>query len=455
MDHRKDAILDELAKSGNVAQFVSFSPSTGGLDRLTQNYSRVAGHAPNHMFASPIEALEALLASSVDGTINLRSFAPDSPRSRAFHYGIASAAEALNLAEQLVDEDLFVIANETVDVADGGVSGVIQGDVVEFAPDDTPRCVEKPGTAALPFDMAMALLERVYGFRPVVGDPADARIEFSVHPKPRGWKRSQTLLWERERVETSAQAPRIRWPNRFSRHIGDKVFGLLVADMLGAPVPRTTVISRRVAPFSFGRDTASLEVWTRTAPREQQPGKYTTIKGWIDPFALMTREDPEQTAIASVLSQAAVPALHSGAAIVTADGELIVEGVVGEGDALMLGERLPEALSPDVSTKVRAIYEKLSAHLGPVRFEWVHDGAQIWIVQLHSGMSTSTSSELVPGTATHWRDFEVSKGLAELRTFLDTLDQHEGINLVGEVGLTSHVADLLRKVGRPARLAQV
>ena len=59
-------------------------------------------------------------------------------------------------------EGLFVIANETVDVSDGGVSGVIQGGVAEFAPDDTPRCVEKAGTASLPMDWALALIETVY-----------------------------------------------------------------------------------------------------------------------------------------------------------------------------------------------------------------------------------------------------------------------------------------------------
>jgi hypothetical protein len=33
-----------------------------------------------------------------------------------------------------------------VDIEDGGVSGVAYGDMLEFAPGDTPRYVEKPGT---------------------------------------------------------------------------------------------------------------------------------------------------------------------------------------------------------------------------------------------------------------------------------------------------------------------
>ena len=49
------------------------------------------------------------------------------------------------------------------------------------------------------------------------------------------------------------------WPNRFSRFIGDKVFGLLVADLIGLDVPRATVLARRIGPFVFGRRTGSRD----------------------------------------------------------------------------------------------------------------------------------------------------------------------------------------------------
>src|SRR5882757_8980458 len=167
MSFRKDRSLDELARVGNVAQFVSFAP---GGDHATQQFSRVAGYEPNHVFATNYEAIASLLSSSPDGTINLRSFTPDSPSSRDFQYGIADADEAHAIAERLSSDGLFVIANETVDVSDGGVSGVIQGDVIEFAPDDTPRCVEKEGAASLPIRWGLVLLNSVYGFRPEVVD---------------------------------------------------------------------------------------------------------------------------------------------------------------------------------------------------------------------------------------------------------------------------------------------
>ncbi len=252
MSFRKDRSLDELARVGNVAQFVSFAPEGG---RSAQQFSRVAGYEPNHVFATNRLAIASLLSSSPDGTINLCSFTLESPRSRNFHYGIADLEEAHAIVERLVSDGLFVIANETVDVHDGGVSGVVQGGVIEFAPDDTPRCVEKEGAASLPIECGRSIIRRVYGFELDLVDAGKGRLEFSVHPKPRGWKKTHTLMWEYEASDSAPQSPNFVWPNRFSRHVGDKVFGLLVADTMSLPIPKTTVVGRRVAPFSFGQPT--------------------------------------------------------------------------------------------------------------------------------------------------------------------------------------------------------
>ena len=78
----KDEVLDALAEAGNVAQFVSFRPHSSA--RLRQTFCRIAGHQPNHVFSDATSGVAALLASSVDGTVNVRSFAPDSPRSQEF-----------------------------------------------------------------------------------------------------------------------------------------------------------------------------------------------------------------------------------------------------------------------------------------------------------------------------------------------------------------------------------
>ena len=452
MPLHKDEILDRLAKRGNVAQFVAFNPnSLAGVPR--QTFSRVAGHDPNELFLNPRQAVEALIAASGERKVNVRSYLPEDPRSREFVYGLASVDEAMSALLRLTAEGLHTIVNETIDISDGGVSGVVQGGAMEFAPDDTPRCVEKPGIASLPFGHGLQLLNTVYGFMPELESYAGERTEFSIHPRARGWRRGHTLIWEHETGVAPALAASSRWPNNFSRMIGDKTFGLLMADSLGAPVPRTLVMARRVAPFSFGRKTGSTEVWTRTCPFEPHPGLYTTVKGWTDPFALLQAEDPEGRVLASVLSQDAINAGHSGAAIINADNGITIEGRRGEGDKFMLGLDRPEPLPAQVIEDVKSLHSRLSATLGPVRLEWVHDGVRAWVVQLHLGATSSTGSTLVPGESTTWVRFPVEAGLAALRKTLECLPEGSGLVLVGEVGLTSHVADLVRKAGVPARIS--
>lgn len=444
---RKDLALVALAEHGNVAQFVSFSPENG---LLRPTYSRIEGVEPDYPFVDLRSALACLLSRSPAGSINLRSYAPDSPRSRTFVYGLKHLDAALEAAAGLIDEGLHVIANETIDIHDGGVSGVIMGDLIEFAPDDTPRCVEKPGVASLPLELGRSILTKVYGFEPPV-DARGGRLEFSVHPTRCGWRKNHTLTWEFEATDTSGLKPKMAWPNRFSRVIGDKAFGLLMADGIGLPVPWTTVIGRRIAPFSFGQRTGETEVWIRTCPYEPDPGRFSTFKGWRDPFKLMEDEDPAADRIASVLRQDAVPALFSGAAIVDADGTLVLEGLAGEGDLFMLGERQSEKLPDHICEAVIDTYSKAARTLGPVRFEWVFDGSVVWIVQMHLGATVSLPDAIVPGEAEDWVELDARVPLAELRKIVSELPERTGLRFVGEVNSTSHIADLLRKSGIPTR----
>ncbi|MGO7545444.1 hypothetical protein AB9E34_06685 [Rhizobium leguminosarum] len=446
----KDEVLNSLAATANVAQFVSFRPAMDSS--IAQSYCRVADYPENHSFADPQSAVTALLAASSDRMVNVRSYEPNSPRSREFVYGLKSVDEVLGVLARLSEDKLHLIVNETIDINDGGVSGVAQGQLIEFAPDDTPRCVEKAGVASLPFHMGERILQTVYGFTPDLNFPANARVEFSIHPKVRGYHSRHTIIWEFESDVPEFLPAVVNWPNRFSRHLGDKVYGLLVADSLGLPVPRTTVVARRTAPFTFGRETGSFEVWTRTAPREPQPGLYTTVKGWLDPFALLSKEDPEGKHLQSVLCQAAVRAKFSGAAVAGPKGSLIIEGRRGEGDLFMLGHQPPENLPPFVVENVQATYKVLANRLGPVRFEWVYDGDVVWVVQLHCGVTGSEADVIVPGEATSWIEFDIAAGLDALRQRLATIEGDQGVLIIGEVGLTSHVADLLRKAKLPARL---
>jgi hypothetical protein len=59
---------------------------------------------------------------------------------------------------------------------------------------------------------------------------------------------------------------------------------------------------------------------------------------------------------------------------------------------------------------------------------------------------------LVPGEAQNWIQFDVAKGLEELRVLLSRIQPGQGGLLLGEVGLTRHVPDVMRKANVPARM---
>jgi hypothetical protein len=182
LNQQKDEVLDSLSKIGNVAQFVSFGPDG------QQRFSQVTDYSPNHKFTSRGRALDQLLRRSGEGSVNVRSYLPERSKSNEFVYGLHTVAAVEDAVAHLSAKGLYTIVNETIDIHDGGVSGVTLGGVMEFSPDDTPRCVEKPGILALPYPLGLGVLNYVYGpasvklpeFRP------GQRIEFSIHPMRRG-----------------------------------------------------------------------------------------------------------------------------------------------------------------------------------------------------------------------------------------------------------------------------
>lgn len=448
--HFKDQGLDTLAEQGrNIAQFVSHAPSG------EQRYSRTLGTVANHTFASVEDAASQLLANTTEHSVNVRSFDPSDPKSKPFDYGITNAADVAATVRKRHDEGLHTIINETISVDDGGVSGVALGNVLEFAPFDTPRCVEKPGTAQLPRAMGIDALTLVYGFTPNLPVSHNMRTEFSVHPMRHGCLNDHTITWETERVDVPPFEARIQWPNKFSKMLGDKTYGLIIADLVGLPVPRTTVFNRTVRPFTFGRATGSHETWLRTAPNSQTPGKYTTTYGWVDPYALLAKEDPEGTAIASILSQESVDAVYSGACIMTADNQLLIEGKSGKGDTFMVGEQGMEMLPDYIEALVANTYQNANERLGPVRMEWVYDGTRVWIAQLHVGKSASTAQVLFPGdNATQYTTYKTADGLEGLRSLIESRTEGQGITLHGNVGVTSHFGDILRKANIPSNIVR-
>jgi hypothetical protein len=446
----KDDILAVLAQDHNVAQFASFGP---GVDPAVR-HAMIRGVDERDLLNSSAgvdAAIEALLR--VANTVNVRVFGASATKGLPFHYAISRAEEASRIVRKYATEGLYTIVNETIDVNDGGVSGVALGGIVEFAPEGTPRVVEEPGTLRASREFATRMLVTVYGIDPKFPTRNDVRVEFSLHPNRVGYRQGHVVFWERELIEAVELPWHLDWPNRFSRFIGDKAFGLLVAHLLGAPVPTTTVIGRKVRPFTFGSSTGSAEIWLRTCPVEQVPGKYTTLHGWSDPFKLLANEDPTGEEIASVLAQAAVTAEFSGASIPTADGADEIEGVRGRGDDYMLGTRRPEELPKRIISDVRSAIMNLRRSLGPVRVEWAHDGVSAWILQLHVTEQVGSLGILNPGDADSWIQFDPTDGIDALRELAARATEiGAGVEITRPVGTTSHVGDILRKANVPARL---
>lgn len=250
------------------------------------------------------------------------------------------------------------------------------------------------------------------------------------------------------------------WPNKFSKFIGDKAFGLLLADALGIMVPRTTVIARKVAPFSFGIETGIKEKWFRTCPVIKEPGKYYSSNRWTDPFKLMNfKENCEN--IASILSQDSVEAVFSGGAIITENrNHDIIEGVHGYGDKFMIGRQEKEKLPEEIIDAVKNLNNQLRMNnkfLGDISIEWVYDGSTVWLVQLNQIKNNNNSRYsrhiIVDGNPTHYEKVYVGDGLQVLRENIKVFkDKNIGIELVGNVGITSHFGDLLRLANIPSIL---
>jgi hypothetical protein len=88
--------------------------------------------------------------------------------------------------------------------------------------------------------------------------------------------------------------------------------------------------------------------------------------------------------------------------------------------------------------------------------EWVHDkNGETWLVQLHRGQTSSQGSVIHKGEASFYHRFDVTGGIDELRKKIaEVQGRGEGIILVGHVGVTSHLGDLLRKAEIPSRVEQ-
>jgi hypothetical protein len=154
------------------------------------------------------------------------------------------------------------------------------------------------------------------------------------------------------------------------------------------------------------------------------------------------------------MAQQAVDPFWSGSLIAVKDDDPLIEGVRGRGDDFMIGKQGPQHLPDDVRRQVLALFAQARRFFRPVEMEWVFDGNQVWVVQLHATAAVGDAAMIVPGNPARWVSFPVAKGLDAFQALIARARDHDtGIELVGRVGMTSHFGDLLRTAQIPSRLA--
>jgi len=94
-------------------------------------------------------------------------------------------------------------------------------------------------------------------------------------------------------------------------------------------------------------------------------------------------------------------------------------------------------------------------YVGSIRAEWAFDGERIWVIQLQQESAVSSGRTIVRGEVEIEYDFDVSLGLSGLRELVELIKgKGVGIKLIGNVGVTSHIADVLRRYKIPSRIVQ-
>ena len=88
----------------------------------------------------------------------------------------------------------------------------------------------------------------------------------------------------------------------------------------------------------------------------------------------------------------------------------------------------------------------------------VEDGARIWLVQLHQRPKGVSEDVIYPGDAPNWRIFDPrlyqpEEVLDRLREIVAEISgKNTGVIITGDVGVTSHLGDVLAEARVPSRL---
>lgn len=483
-NNRKDYKLKRMMEDGfNIAQVISVDKDTP-----TEPHVKILKKELDIEGASLRELVQLLIEDTPSHMVNVRTFTDRVNEKTTFRYGMKDVDEVLSAVKDNASKGWNSLINECIDKDDTGVSGIIVDSVTEFSPYATPRDIEKENSRflTLPTVNAMKILTEVYGnlsdmtsldkikfyssITKLQCASKTQRIEFSIHPNEVGCFGSRVIIWEASELDDTDMLliqHRITRPNAFSEMVGDKAFGLLLADSIGAYTPDTEFHIK-----AFGDryvktpaiDLEDVDVWTRTAPTEKQAGRFETEKRRYTEEEI--KELLKQDEIASVLVQEAIDVEYSGSAVLYSNsGEVSVEGVKGEGDKFMMGVEddieLPIEVTDTVKEFLWSVDEEYGELLGDVKIEWGFDtNGYLYIFQLCNisdaeyifKLNTNRQDENIEYI--EYKLYENGTSLEDFRNFVEEIekDTTKGIKLFAHIGITSHPCDILRKHNVPAIL---
>ena len=436
----KDKFIGET--TNNVARFFSLHPL--GLLRYS------AGMGPMLDLRS---SLTELKETASDGCFGIRSFLDGKPSGNPLFLHLNDEDKGVEIIESLQAKGYYTIVSESLDEKVTPLfSGVILGDRMELGFGTTPRCVDDPNirTAVLPLKLGKSIINTVFGAELPLFKPRD-RVEFTVTGTPVGALEQRHIVWEVSEEEATMTNTEIGiWPNHVSEAIGDKCYGLLVANAMGFNVPFTTAFVPNMQPFSFGRPKDTGTVYTRTCPATKSPGHYPSQRGYHNPlYALKHPESLDENFVqsqhvpplASMIVQQEVVAAYAGVCIFNTDQPMRVEGTKGYGDNFMLGDSHDD-MPAEVTTKVEAIGLSLLQNIGNGEIEWVmHQDGTLFVVQLckHKNVVLPTPEDFVEFAYKGHSDLE------RFREFCHNHDNSKGIVVTGGASELSHVGQIAKQ----------
>lgn len=462
----KDDVLQKKVKNGlNVAKFISFAPG----ENLSIRHCCINSYelSEEQKKLTP-EQLVKLLFEEAEKLVSVRTFKIGQESGNPVFFDQNNLDIVLDIVNKHTKMGYYVIVNEGLHFINSEVSGVMFGSLIEFAPAQSPRCVEKKGaTCVLPVKLGLNILKRIYQILTLDKFNPHQRVEFSIYPYKCGVYSQNTIIWEVSEFDENdpnipVEIPKIIWPNPFSRVLGDKVFGLLVCNFMNYLVPKTIVLNKYFIPFTFGTSIKDngIEYWCRSCPGERLPGQLPSVNKNFNVFDLMRQAEKlveKESYIPSLIVQEGVKSIYSGSVITTRDGEIVIEGVKGRGDEFMLGNKVSEFLPSDVIKLVEATSQSIIDHSfisNEIEFEWVYDGKHLWIVQLSVGKNMVSRSIVVEGAVNEYLKFDPSKSASALTDLAEVIRKakeiNAGISIIGNVGRTSHIVHLLIKEQIPS-----